>query len=544
MKEGRVLLIGAEDEENLAIRYLGGVLIFQGYKVKISPFSRINQTKQVLADIKSFHPDLIGVSIAFQSLANIFFSLIKEIKKQNPLVHITVGGHFPTFEYENILNNIPEIDSVCRFEGEKPIVALIETIISNKDLSIVPNLVYRKNGKIIENICKNEFPNLDKLPYPVRSNRPQIRLGENFATLIASRGCFHSSCLYCCIGAFHSKKTGCKYAIRSPESIGLEIAELYNKKHVRLFQFHDDNFMLPNKEDSLKRFKEIRDSIENKGVDIKKVAFLIKARPDSIDKKIAEALNELGVVGVFLGVENASESGLKELIRGSYLKDVKNAINILKENNISVTFNLLIFHPNANLEEIKENLEFMKNHKDYASDFGRAEIVAGSPLERLVKNQGLLCGNWPNWSYKIKDNKVDKMFIMNKQSFRKKDSSYSRVAHHLIALVYHVYVVKRIHPGVCSNKLFVKVNELIIKYNEYIIKKLSEIYELAKSNKDFDDLENFNNDLEKNCIKIIKESNILTKKLERLQLIENKFKVMGLKESPQNIKPITTILRI
>jgi len=544
MAKGKVLLIGAEDEENLAIRSLGGVLISEGHQIKISPCSRIDQIKLVLGDIREFQPDLIGVSIAFQSLAKMFFKLIREIKKINPEVHITVGGHFPTFEYENILKNVPEIDSVVRFEGEKAIVALIESILSDKDFSKVPNLVYREDKTIKENQCKNEFPNLDELPFPVRSNNPQIRLGENFATLIASRGCFHSSCLYCCIGAFHSKKIGCKYALRSPESIADEIFELYDKRKVRLFQFHDDNFMLPNKEDSLKRFKEIKTAIQNKGINIDKIAFLIKARPDSIDEEVAEILKKLGVVGVFLGVENASESGLKALIRGSNLKDIKNAIRILKEKEISVTFNLLIFHPNATLEEIKENITFMEEYKDYALDFGRAEIVAGSPLERLVKNQDLLRGDWPNWSYKIRDDKVDKMFSMNKESFRKKDSSYSRVAHHLIALVYHVYVVKRIYPGISSNSLLVEVNGLIRKFNEYIVKKLSELYELAKNNKDFDNLEEFNQDLEKNCIRIIKESKKLTKKLERLQLIEKKFEVMGLKESPQNVKLIREILRI
>ena len=544
MTNGKVLLIGAEDEENLAIRYLGGVLVSEGHQIKISPCSRQDQIKLVLEDIREFQPDLIGVSIAFQSLAKMFFELIKRIKKINPTVHITVGGHFPTFEYEKILINIPEIDSVVRFEGEKAITSLIKSILLNVGLSKVPNLVYRENGKIKENSCKNEFPDLDELPFPIRSDNPQIRLGENFATLIASRGCFHSSCLYCCIGAFHSKKIGCKYALRSPESIANEIFELYNKRKVRLFQFHDDNFMLPNKKDSLRRFKEIKNAIQNRGININKIAFLIKARPDSIDEKIAEILKELGVVGVFLGVENASESGLKALIRGSYLNDIKNAIKILKEKEISVTFNLLIFHPSATLEEIKENINFMENYKDFALDFGRAEIVAGSPLERLVKQQGILRGNWPNWDYKIKDEKVDKMFIMNKESFRKKDSSYSRVAHHLIALVYHAYVVKRIYPGDSSKELLVKVNNLIKKFNEYIIKKLLEIYELAKNNKKFDSLEEFNKDLEKNCINIIEESKKLTKKLQRLQLIEKKFEVMGLQESPQNIKLITKILRI
>lgn len=544
MDKCKVLLVGAEDEENLAIRYLGGVLLKEGYIVKISPCSRTEQIPIVLKDVQDFKPDLIGVSIAFQSLANLFFELIKEIKKTNSQVHITVGGHFPSFEYENILKNVPEIDSVVRFEGERPIVALANAIVNDKDFSKIDNLVYRENSKIIENKLLCKFPDLDILPYPIRSERPQIRLGENFATLIASRGCFHSSCLYCCIGAFHSNKIGCKYALRSPENIAEEIVDLYNKKNIRLFQFHDDNFMLPKKEDTLKRFRELKNAIISKGIDINKIAFLIKARPDSINEEVGQILKELGVVGVFLGVENASVSGLKALIRGSYLEDIKRAIKILKDKEISVTYNLLIFHPNATLEEIEKNLGFLQEYRDNAMDFGRAEIVAGSPLERLVKKQGLLKGDWPKWDYKIKDKRVDNMFLMNKESFRKKASVYSQVAHYLIALVYHAYVVKRLYPGASSNKLLISVNNLIIKYNEYIVKKINELYFLSKENKEFFDKEKFNQDLNENCLKVIEESKILTKKLLRLQLIEKKFEILGIKDSAQNHKLVTWILRI
>ena len=80
----------------------------------------------------------------------------------------------------------------------------------------------------------------------MRNDRPQVRLGENFATLVASRGCWHSACAYCCIGAFHAKKKGPRHALRSVENIAKEIAWLYHKQGVRLFQFHDDNFLQAN----------------------------------------------------------------------------------------------------------------------------------------------------------------------------------------------------------------------------------------------------------------------------------------------------------
>ena len=47
------------------------------------------------------------------------------------------------------------------------------------------------------------------------------------------------------------------------------------------------------------------------------IAVLIKTRPDSLDEEIMSSLVDMGTVGIFLGVENASKSGLKALKRGS-----------------------------------------------------------------------------------------------------------------------------------------------------------------------------------------------------------------------------------
>ena len=96
MKKAKVILIGAEDEENLAIRYLAAVLKKDGHEIKIVQCSKYEDFPKVLKIVSKYKPDLIGISIAFQALANMYFNLISEIRKRNFKGHITVGGHFPT----------------------------------------------------------------------------------------------------------------------------------------------------------------------------------------------------------------------------------------------------------------------------------------------------------------------------------------------------------------------------------------------------------------------------------------------------------------
>ncbi len=225
----KVLFIASEDEENLSVRYPAASLVQAGHTIRIAPFSMPGDEPEVLRQVQDFRPDLIAVSMAFQSRAPLFFDLISSIRTAGFAGHITAGGHFPTFEFERILMTQPAIDSIVRFEGEQALVELAEHLAGKRNVASVTNLVYRGEGPLIGNPCMNHFPDLDALPFPVRNDRPQVRLGENFATLVASRGCWHSSCAYCCIGAFHAGKTGKRHELRSVENIAREIAWLWHE---------------------------------------------------------------------------------------------------------------------------------------------------------------------------------------------------------------------------------------------------------------------------------------------------------------------------
>ena len=545
MKKGKALLIGAEDEENLAIRYLGSELEKNGHQVRIVPCSQYGDFKRVLKEVRSFHPQVVAVSMAFQSMAIMFLELIAMIKKISPDIHVTVGGHFATFEFVKLLE-YETIDSVIRFEGEIPISMLLEAIVNGESLDHIPCLVYREEGShlIMENTCKNEFPDLDLLSFPLRNSRAQERLGEKFATLVSSRGCFHSRCLYCCIGAFHSPKKGNKYALRSPENVAREMGYLYHEKGVRLFQFHDDNLLLPTPEKSFKRLQSLKNALIREKIDIHHTALLIKTRPDAINQEIVSTLKEMGTVGVFLGVENASKSGLKALGRGSNPEEIDKALELLIDNEVAVTFNLLIFHPRATLQEINENIYFMNRNLELAFDFGRAEVVAGSPLEKLVKHKGLLRGEWPHWDYRIQDDAVEKMFRINALTFYAENSKYPELSHHLIALSYRSQLIKRFYPGKTSEKLGKETTDLIWKSNHFTLECLLEVYRMVVESEIEEEINLLYKRMDDFYRRLQSEANALNEKMWRFQLLEKKFQNQGLDEYFQNSSTLSRIFRI
>jgi len=544
-RKGKILLVGAEDEENLAIRYLGAELQKIGHTVKIAPCSNYDEFSRVLNELESFHPDIVAVSMAFQSMATMFLELIHKIKEINPKVHVTVGGHFPTFEFEKLLE-FDIIDSVIRFEGEIPIVKLADAIINNNSLDDVPNLVYKlyEDSSVKENPVISSFQDLDSLALPLRKKKPHTRLGENFATLVTSRGCFHSRCIYCCIGAFHQPKSGLPYALRSPENVAREMRDLYHKQKVRLFQFHDDNFLLPSKKRSYDRLNSLKNSLAKEKVKLNDIALLIKTRPDGVDEDIVSLLEKMGAVGVFLGVENASNSGLKALARSSTVDEINSSLELLKDYNIGVTFNLLIFHPRATLEEINNNIYFMKNNITLAYDFGRAEIVAGSPLEKLVKRKGLLRGQWPHWDYRIQDDAVEKMFRLNTLTFYRRNSPYPELSHKLIALSYRSELLQRFYPGKKSQKLKNETKKLIRTSNEFTLNSLLQIYGMVAESGIEEEVNILSEKMDLFYGNTDKKVEELIARMLRFQMVGKEFQARGVDDYLQNSQTLGRIFRI
>jgi hypothetical protein len=277
----------------------------------------------------------------------------------------------------------------------------------------------------------------------------------------------------------------------------------------------------------------MRTELVKRGVDPSKTAYLIKARPDTVDERVAGALADFGVVGVFLGVENASETGLKALIRGASLQDVEVAVSSLRARRIAVTYNLLIFHPDATLDEIGDNILFAKAHRDMPFDFGRAEVVAGSPLERMLKNGGRLLGEWPSWDYEVKDPDVERMCKINRLTFRAKGCNYSRLAESAIALTYQAGAISRLHPGAETDKACAQAAELIGAINGFIVGGMVEMYRLTAEGAGGDEIAALGEYVSSGSTRHAKAADRLSSRMLKVQMRDRIFESLGVGDAAQ-----------
>lgn len=96
---------------------------------------------------------IVGISLHWHYQTYDALNVAKSIKEKNPNTFIFLGGIMSSAFASDILKKFPFIDAVIKGEGEKSVVELAKKISANKfdNLSTVPNLLWRKNGKVIKN---------------------------------------------------------------------------------------------------------------------------------------------------------------------------------------------------------------------------------------------------------------------------------------------------------------------------------------------------------------------------------------------------------
>lgn len=471
----KVALIGAELEENLGLRYMVSSLEREGHMATIFPFNEEGEIRTVIGQVMAFAPDIAGLSMVFTGRAREFCRMAKVLRGAGFSGHLTAGGHFAALNCRQLLVDFPEFDSVALGEGEELICALAANL---SDISRVAGFCYRtKDGTIAVNPSMGNPENLDALPFPKRDTFHDY-FGKPIASILSSRGCWRS-CAFCSIDAWYRSGGGRKFRVRSIPNIVTEMKELYHEHGVRVFNFQDDNFFLPKPTKALARFTELRDSLWKEGV--KEIAIAVKARPDSINREAMSVLDDLGVFRVFLGVENASERVLRNLNRMCTREAIENALRILNDFDIHIAYNLLMFEPDTTMDDILINLRFMERHIDNPFNFCRAEAYAATGLERKLRKDGILSGDYFGFDYRIKDPRVETFHkIANFAFFNRNFNDYG-LHYFNMEVDFSFHLLRRFHPELLTQELRSEVRSFIKETNIDTYRCLSRIWDIVQS---------------------------------------------------------------
>jgi len=161
----RIVLVGAELEENLAVRYIRGALEAEGHEVLQVAFNDCADTEAAASEIASSGAPLAGFSMVFTYRAKEFARLAARARELGYPGHIVAGGHFAAFNAERLLADEPAFDSIAMGEGEGLMCELARSL---SDPAAVPGLVRRcpATGRALRNPPRAKPADLDSLAPP------------------------------------------------------------------------------------------------------------------------------------------------------------------------------------------------------------------------------------------------------------------------------------------------------------------------------------------------------------------------------------------
>jgi hypothetical protein len=472
-----VVLVGPEREENLSLRYLAAALRQAGHTASLARFDSPEHLDSAVRQVRHEQPGLLGLSMVFQARGREFYELARALRGAGYAGHLTAGGHFATIAYEAVLSDLPELDSVVRHEGEATIVELADALqrgAGGEDIARIPGMVVRGlQDELLMAVPRRPVDDLDTLPFPARDTPPMLHLGVPTAYLVGSRGCY-AACDYCCIASWHKAASGPRYRVRSPENLADEMALLYRERGVRNFVFHDDNFFLPTATANRERSEALRAELRKRKLD--DIGLVVKLRPNDCDRDNLLTLQDIGLMRVFVGIENTRQRQLRSLGRSVAAGQLERSLDLLRDLDIYCAYNLLLFDAYTTLDDIAGNLRFLRGYPAFAFNWCRVEVYAGTALEKRYAQEGRLRGDYLSRGYEIEDPRARLMYELLLPAVDGRNFDCEGLATLNIGLGYYHRLLKHFHPDRCSPELSARVQSAIEAVNANAVDLLERTY--------------------------------------------------------------------
>jgi anaerobic magnesium-protoporphyrin IX monomethyl ester cyclase len=334
---------------------------------------KINR-QQLETRIEQERPDVIGITSLTFTLIDVL-KTAKIAKQVNSDIKVVLGGPHVNIYPEETLN-FPEIDYLILGEGEKPVKDLIDNLGQTKNLYNFKGIAFKDNHKIINPGPRELIENLDELPFPARDLVPNEKyssvLSENnpVTTMFSSRGC-PFRCTFC-----NRAHLGKIFRARSAKNVVDEMEECKRMGIGEIF-IYDDTFTI-----NRQRVLDICSEIEKRKL---KISWDVRARVDTVDQEILEAMKKTGCQRIHYGVEAGTQKVLDVMKKGITLEQVEKAFKLTQKAGIQTLAYFMIGSPRETRKDIFQTIKFAKKINP---DFVCFSITTPYPLTELY-SQGL-----------------------------------------------------------------------------------------------------------------------------------------------------------
>jgi radical SAM superfamily enzyme YgiQ (UPF0313 family) len=436
----RLLLVGFQDQDNLGIRYLTAAVRHHGHVCDVVTYA--DDPAPLCARVAREEPDLVGFSLIFQYMAPAFARVIAALRGSGYAGHVTIGGHYPSFDPAQVLDRMPGLDSVVRFEGEVTLVELLARLEACHDWRDLEGLACRGiDGAVRVNPHRDSLDDLDALPPPAREDVDYERQPRPTASMLGSRGC-PWNCSFCSIRPFYEAQGGALRRLRAPAAVVEEMRALHHERGVAIFLFQDDDFLAIGQ-----RGREWALAVARAvaGSDLRgRIGLKISCRSDEVREDVLRELRDAGgLTHVYLGVESGDADGLRHLNKQLDPETHLRAGEILRRLDLSFDFGFMLLEPYSRIAEVRRNVEFLARFVGdgwSVATFCRTLPYAGTPLKDRLEREGRLLGTPFDPDYRFLDPRLDHFYDWMLRTFRRRNFTNEGLSHYLRALQFELHL--------------------------------------------------------------------------------------------------------
>ncbi len=387
----------------IGIMSLSAVLKQGGHECVMFDQANPETPDNVIIDaIREQQPDLVGLSFLSTTSYPYAKMLARAIRAAEPHVRLAFGGVFATLNAQLVKLQCPEVDFVCRGDGEQLLLDLLERL---DDPSSVAGLTWAKDGKVVHNPDRPLERNLDQWPFPDRDSLkldfvesmpldvPAVLSMERFTTMQTSRGC-PWPCVFCDIPIFNEGK----WRSRSPQHVIDEFKHLQALGYGAVY-FVDDHFLL-----QPKRIEAICSGINAAGVTIQ---WGCEGRVDSTAQHLFPAMAKAHCRTVMFGVESGSQAVLDRLKKEQTLAEVETAVTNAKRAGIAIVHGFFVVGtPDETVEDLRATFDLASKLRLDTFAFNRLCVYRGTPLWHEYLRRGLV-NDADDWFKYFKCSEID-----------------------------------------------------------------------------------------------------------------------------------------
>jgi anaerobic magnesium-protoporphyrin IX monomethyl ester cyclase len=343
-------------------------------------------------------PRIVGFSVYQENIDRVRL-WARHTKRLAPDIRILLGGPQTTFMPTDALDHMPEVDFLCRGEGEAVTLGLVRALASGADPASVPGVALRRGAGTVETGRAAGADDLDTYPSPYLTDLVDLK-DKKRVILLTSRGCTYP-CLFCYTP--QATLRGVRY-----HSVDRVVSEMrYLKSQgVSDFWFADPNFA-----HSHERLGRLLDRMI---AEVPGIRFWCQARADRVTPAILEHLRRAGAHTVAYGLESACPEVLTRINKQLDIERLTEAIRWTQDLGVNVELFTMFGLPGEDWDRAMRTLDFVKEHGvriEGNSISQQLHLFFGAKLLKNPESHGIRPKPWTKPAYMsiCRDFETDRM---------------------------------------------------------------------------------------------------------------------------------------